>query len=332
MSETKSSQEKTSMEDSSAGEKRRETESDEENTKEIETESSQEKPSMEDSSSGEKRRETESDEENTKEIETESSQEKPSMEDSSSGEKRQETESDEENTKDIETEIEEEENVKKPKWYRALMNARFNRNCRIHQRRRNFFCFSCCTAQCIDCVSAAHLPHPRIHVLKSLVGDDIVNVEDMSMFIDCSQIQVRLSAFRETIIRLKPSHQVKSIEECKKTVHRPAIFCSLSCKLDYVLDQEGDLCSVYKLEELGLADTPEDDQTVSKSCKVEQDLDQEGDLSKTKLGSENASEDDQTVTESCKVEQELDKERDARESHSFRKRPRKRTPTRSPWV
>ncbi|RZC45401.1 hypothetical protein C5167_038338 [Papaver somniferum] len=148
--------------------------------------------------------------------------------------------------------------VMKPAWLEGLIAETFFTNCGTHENRRknekNVFCLDCLRSICPHCVSS-HRSHPLIQV-RRYVYNDVVRLDDLEKLIDCSYVQP-YTINSAKVIFLNPRPQTRACKgsanicyNCDRILQEKYHFCSLSCKVDHVVLQGGDLSSIlYRFHE-----------------------------------------------------------------------------------
>ncbi|KAK4752311.1 hypothetical protein SAY87_021109 [Trapa incisa] len=142
-----------------------------------------------------------------------------------------------------------------PLWLQALLTEKFFNACLIHEEARknekNIFCLDCCTSFCPHCFPI-HCSH-RLLQVRRYVYHDVLRLDDASMLIDCSSVQAYITNSAKVIF-LKQRPQARQCRgssniccTCDRALQDPYLFCSLSCKIDYLLRTEGTL-SNYLME------------------------------------------------------------------------------------
>ncbi|OAY64820.1 hypothetical protein ACMD2_12258 [Ananas comosus] len=138
-------------------------------------------------------------------------------------------------------------------WVSGLVEERgFFEGCGAHQRRKksekNIFCLRCCASLCAHC-TPAHPSHPLLQV-RRYVYNDVVRLDDLEKLIDCSYVQP-YTINSAKVIFLKPRPQSRPFKgsgniclACDRILQDPFHFCSLSCKVDHVMAQGGDVTSI----------------------------------------------------------------------------------------
>ncbi|KAJ4975481.1 hypothetical protein NE237_000587 [Protea cynaroides] len=152
--------------------------------------------------------------------------------------------------------------VMKPAWLEGLIAETFFAACGAHESRRknemNIFCLECCRSICPHCVSS-HQSHPLLQV-RRYVYHDVVRLDDLEKLIDCSYIQpYTINSAKVIFLNQRPqSRPCKGSANicltCDRILQEPFHFCSLSCKVDHVVFQGGDLSSIlYRFNESDFA-------------------------------------------------------------------------------
>ncbi|CAN8290527.1 unnamed protein product [Cochlearia groenlandica] len=146
---------------------------------------------------------------------------------------------------------------RKPAWLEGLMAETFFSHCGIHENKRksekNVYCLLCCLSVCPHCLPS-HCSHPLLQV-RRYVYHDVVRLSDLEKLIDCSYIQpYTINGAKVIFINQRPQTRVKVSSNvcytCDRILQEPFHFCSLSCKVDYLVYQGDDLSSIlYKIDE-----------------------------------------------------------------------------------
>ncbi|XP_062227705.1 protein RGF1 INDUCIBLE TRANSCRIPTION FACTOR 1-like [Phragmites australis] len=140
----------------------------------------------------------------------------------------------------------------RPGWVGGLVEESFFVECAAHEDRKknekNIFCLSCCASICPHC-APAHRRHPLIQV-RRYVYNDVVRLDDLERLIDCSFVQP-YTINSAKVIFLKPRPQSRPFKgsgnvclTCDRILQEPFHFCCLSCKVDHVMTQGGDLSNI----------------------------------------------------------------------------------------
>ncbi|GMN56056.1 hypothetical protein TIFTF001_025170 [Ficus carica] len=146
----------------------------------------------------------------------------------------------------------------KPAWLEGLMGETFFGGCGVHlnlrKNEKNVFCLLCCLSLCPHCLPP-HDSHPLLQV-RRYVYHDVVRLADLERLIDCSYIQP-YTINGAKVIFLKQRSQSRSVKgsanicfTCDRILQEPFHFCSLSCKVDYLVNQRKDLSIIiYRFDE-----------------------------------------------------------------------------------
>ncbi|GFQ00867.1 hypothetical protein PHJA_002230600 [Phtheirospermum japonicum] len=142
-----------------------------------------------------------------------------------------------------------------PAWLQGLMAETFFAPCGVHHNRRknekNIFCLNCCLSFCPHCLPSHHPSHPLLQV-RRYVYQDVIRLDDLEKIIDCSYIQP-YTINSAKVIFLNQRAQSKSCKglssgntcfTCDRILQDPFHFCSLSCKVDHMVYQGGDISSI----------------------------------------------------------------------------------------
>uniref|UniRef100_A0A0A9DNS7 B box-type domain-containing protein n=1 Tax=Arundo donax TaxID=35708 RepID=A0A0A9DNS7_ARUDO len=142
----------------------------------------------------------------------------------------------------------------RPGWVGGLVAETFFASCPAHESRKknekNIFCLGCCASICPHC-APAHSHHPLLQV-RRYVYHDVVRLGDIEKLIDCSYVQ-SYTINNAKVIFLKPRPQSRPFKgsgnvclTCERMLQEPFHFCSLSCKVDHVMTQGGDLSNILQ--------------------------------------------------------------------------------------
>ncbi|KAI5345191.1 hypothetical protein L3X38_013068 [Prunus dulcis] len=155
-----------------------------------------------------------------------------------------------------------------PHWLDVLLSEKFYNACIIHEEakknEKNIYCLDCCMSLCPHCLNP-HRPH-RLLQIRRYVYHDVVRLDDAAKLIDCSSVQSYISNSAKVVF-LNQRPQTRNCRgsgnicsTCDRSLQDPYLFCSLYCKIDYVLRTEGGLskylleCKFMSLPESGLED------------------------------------------------------------------------------
>ncbi|KAL9453081.1 hypothetical protein AB3S75_005773 [Citrus x aurantiifolia] len=150
----------------------------------------------------------------------------------------------------------------KPAWLQGLMGETFFGGCGVHENCRknekNIFCLLCCLSICPHCLPS-HRSHPLLQV-RRYVYHDVVRLGDLEKLIDCAYIQP-YTINHAKVIFLNQRPQSRSCKgsanmcfTCDRILQDSFHFCSLSCKVDYMVYQGQDLSSIlYRIDESDFA-------------------------------------------------------------------------------
>ncbi|GLT49487.1 hypothetical protein SLA2020_230390 [Shorea laevis] len=149
----------------------------------------------------------------------------------------------------------------KPAWLEGLIAETFFGSCGVHDNSRknekNVFCLHCCLSICPHCLPA-HRSHPLLQV-RRYVYHDVVRLDDLEKFIDCSYIQsYTINGAKVIFLNQRPQSKSKGSANtcftCDRILQEPFHFCSLSCKVDHLVDQGEDLSIIlYRIDESDFA-------------------------------------------------------------------------------
>ncbi|XP_034708752.1 uncharacterized protein LOC117931791 [Vitis riparia] len=142
-----------------------------------------------------------------------------------------------------------------PRWLEALLREKFFNACVIHEyakkNEKNIFCLDCCTSICPHCLSP-HRSH-RLLQIRRYVYHDVIRLDDAEKLMDCASVQAYTTNSAKVVF-LNQRPQTRQFRgsgnicsTCDRSLQDPYHFCSLSCKIDYLLRTEGKL-SKYLFE------------------------------------------------------------------------------------
>ncbi|XP_010434335.1 PREDICTED: uncharacterized protein LOC104718311 [Camelina sativa] len=136
--------------------------------------------------------------------------------------------------------------MSKPRWFQVLTEENLDGYCETHGGfRKNIFRFESCDVVCLDGIDPYHIqPHVQVVTLFDVNG---LYMEEISNIFDCSQIQNNGFVGEKGLIALRPWRGcVRSKEGCTKHVRGTSKFCSFTCKVEHVLEHEGDFSSITR--------------------------------------------------------------------------------------
>ncbi|CAK9154482.1 unnamed protein product [Ilex paraguariensis] len=170
-----------------------------------------------------------------------------------------------------------------PRWVEALLSEKFFNACIIHEEakknEKNIFCLDCCESLCPHCLTP-HRSH-RLLQIRRYVYHDVLRLGDAEKLMDCAFVQsYTTNSAKVVFLNQRPQTRLSRGSgniciTCDRGLQDPYLFCSLSCKLQYIL-RTGDELSRYihkrehiTLPEPGLEDgqmTP--DSVLEPACSV----------------------------------------------------------------
>ncbi|XP_021889552.1 uncharacterized protein LOC110808374 [Carica papaya] len=161
-----------------------------------------------------------------------------------------------------------------PPWLHALLTEKFFNACIIHEEakknEKNIFCLDCCISICPHCLSP-HSSH-RLLQIRRYVYHDVIRLDDAARLMDCGFVQsYTTNSAKVVFINQRPqTRQFRGsgniCSTCDRSLQDPYLFCSLSCKINYLVRTQGGVskflfdCKFLPLPEQGLDDglmTPE---------------------------------------------------------------------------
>ncbi|GMY23202.1 protein RGF1 INDUCIBLE TRANSCRIPTION FACTOR 1 [Fagus crenata] len=161
-----------------------------------------------------------------------------------------------------------------PRWLEVLLTEKFYNACIIHEEakknEKNVYCLDCCISLCPHCLSP-HSSH-RLLQIRRYVYHDVIRLDDAAKLIDCAYVQ-SYTTNSAKVVFLHQRPQARNFRgsgnfccTCDRSLQDPYIFCSVSCKIDYLIRTTGGIsnylldCKFMALPEPGLDDalmTPE---------------------------------------------------------------------------
>ncbi|KAM7463388.1 hypothetical protein LguiA_031509 [Lonicera macranthoides] len=140
-------------------------------------------------------------------------------------------------------------------WLSTLLHSKFFGSCVDHRHLRknekNVFCIDCNLCFCKHCISSSvHCLHRRLQICR-YVYHDVVRLQDIQKFLDCSKIQT-YKINGEKAVHLNPRPQSKEsksskskngafCEACGRHIQDfPNKFCSIACKVSTVVEMSKD--------------------------------------------------------------------------------------------
>ncbi|PON61901.1 B-box-type zinc finger [Trema orientale] len=155
-----------------------------------------------------------------------------------------------------------------PRWLEVLLTEKFYNACLIHEEakknEKNIYCLDCCISLCPHCLPP-HRSH-RLLQIRRYVYHDVIRLDDATKLIDTAYVQ-SYTTNSAKVVFLNQRPQTRTFRgsgniccTCERSLQDPYVFCSLSCKIDYLIRTEGGLsnylfeCKFLSLPEPG----PED--------------------------------------------------------------------------
>ncbi|CAN1828524.1 Protein RGF1 INDUCIBLE TRANSCRIPTION FACTOR 1 [Linum perenne] len=152
------------------------------------------------------------------------------------------------------------EEEEKPAWLEGLIGETFFGNCGAHMDRRknekNVYCLICCLSICPHCLPS-HPSHPLLQV-RRYVYHDVVRLGDLEKLIDCSYIQPYIiNSARVIFLNKRPQSRsggkaaaaANLCFTCDRILQHPFHFCSLSCKVEHMVEEGQELGSILVVGE-----------------------------------------------------------------------------------
>ncbi|KAL4180514.1 hypothetical protein AMTRI_Chr13g92470 [Amborella trichopoda] len=150
-----------------------------------------------------------------------------------------------------------------PPWLDTLLSEKFFSPCLLHEsskkNEKNIFCLDCCTSICPHCLHY-HRSH-RLLQVRRYVYHDVIRLDDLEKLIDCGFVQSYTTNSAKVVFlnqrpQSRPFKGSGSVcHTCDRSLQDPYHFCSLSCKVSYLLRYEGCVSRyLYECEYLPLSD------------------------------------------------------------------------------
>ncbi|CAM8904656.1 unnamed protein product [Rhodiola kirilowii] len=134
-----------------------------------------------------------------------------------------------------------------PEWLDQLLRENFFTPCSDHQSARknekNVFCVDCAFSLCSQCC-ISHSSHRLLQVRRN-VYHDVIRLDDAEKLLDCSHIQSYTSNGAKVLfLNQRPTNRPHTDSGnicggCDRILQHPFFFCSISCKVDHILTNEG---------------------------------------------------------------------------------------------
>uniref|UniRef100_A0A7N0TD86 B box-type domain-containing protein n=1 Tax=Kalanchoe fedtschenkoi TaxID=63787 RepID=A0A7N0TD86_KALFE len=134
-----------------------------------------------------------------------------------------------------------------PEWLDLLLRENFFAPCSFHhfakKNEKNVFCVDCCYSLCPSCLHS-HSSH-RLLQIRRYVYHDVLRLDDAEKLLDCSSIQPYISNGAKVVfLNQRPTSRPHSASgnicaSCDRVLQHPFLFCSVSCKVDQILNNEG---------------------------------------------------------------------------------------------
>ncbi|CAL9226145.1 unnamed protein product [Arabidopsis halleri] len=137
--------------------------------------------------------------------------------------------------------------MSQPRWFQVITEENLDGYCKKHSCgfRKNIFRFESCDVVCLEGIDPYHIqPHVQVVPLFDVNGLDMDEISDI---FDCFQIQNKGLIGGKGLIALRPWRRcIRTKEGCTKHVRGTSKFCSFTCKVEHVLENEGDLSSIIR--------------------------------------------------------------------------------------
>ncbi|KAI4356741.1 hypothetical protein L6164_000735 [Bauhinia variegata] len=151
-----------------------------------------------------------------------------------------------------------------PYWLQVLLTEKFYNACIIHEEakknEKNVYCLDCCISLCPHCLPP-HRSH-RLLQIRRYVYHDVIRLDDAVKLFECTAVQ-SYTTNSAKVVFLNKRPQTKNFRgsgnfcsTCDRSLRDPYQFCSLSCKINYLLRTTGGLSGyLYECNYLPLPDS-----------------------------------------------------------------------------
>ncbi|KAJ4727167.1 PLATZ transcription factor family protein [Melia azedarach] len=150
-----------------------------------------------------------------------------------------------------------------PRWLEVLLSEKFFNACIIHEEEKknekNIYCLDCCTSLCPHCLSL-HGSH-RLLQIRRYVYQDVIRLDDAAKLVDCEYVQpYTTNSAKVVFINQRPQTRFRSsgniCSTCDRSLQDAYLFCSLSCKISYLIRIQGGLSKfIFECKFLALPDS-----------------------------------------------------------------------------
>ncbi|XP_042024229.1 protein RGF1 INDUCIBLE TRANSCRIPTION FACTOR 1-like [Salvia splendens] len=137
-----------------------------------------------------------------------------------------------------------------PQWLLALLSEKFFNCCIIHHHAKkndkNIFCLDCSLGICPHCLPLH--PSHRLLQIRRYVYHEVIRIVDADELIDCTHIQTytnngaKVVFLKQRPLNRPPRASARICVGCDRNLPESALFCSISCKLDHMVETGGKLC------------------------------------------------------------------------------------------
>ncbi|KAL4280353.1 hypothetical protein GQ457_03G019710 [Hibiscus cannabinus] len=133
-----------------------------------------------------------------------------------------------------------------PQWLGILLEEKFFDPCIVHEsgkkNEKNIFCLNCCITICPHCLPL-HRPHRRLQI-RRYVYQDVIRLSDAQKLINCSLVQpYTTNSAKVVFLNERPMSRPfrgsgNFCIQCDRSLQDPFLFCSISCKVNYIESAE----------------------------------------------------------------------------------------------
>lgn len=140
----------------------------------------------------------------------------------------------------------------KPTWLETLLTDKFFVPCSKHIEQKknesNIFCIDCSKSICQHCLPK-HRSH-RLLQVRRYVYHDVIRLLDLQKLLDCSLVQTYIiNSAKVVFLNQRPQSRLpkglgNSCQTCDRSLQESYCYCSVSCKVNAVLNKEKDLSTL----------------------------------------------------------------------------------------
>ncbi|XP_061363824.1 protein RGF1 INDUCIBLE TRANSCRIPTION FACTOR 1 [Gastrolobium bilobum] len=168
-----------------------------------------------------------------------------------------------------------------PRWLQVLLTEKFYNACVIHEgakkNEKNVYCLDCSISLCPHCLSP-HRSH-RLLQIRRYVYHDVIRLDDAQKLVDCTSVQ-SYTTNSAKVVFLNQRPQTRNFRgssnfcnTCDRSLQYPYQFCSLSCKINYLVATTGSVSGyLFECNYLSLPETGFDDFLMNPGSVLDSDI------------------------------------------------------------